>query len=151
MIDERRLKLDAAGLRASQFAPAHPRSLEGQGPIDARGELSDSQFHLWFPNTKFNVVPGHPNLSVGPVWPTGPTTCAGYLDYWFTDSADQQWIDELFEFDTLVGAEDTALVEAAQRGSSAGVIERGWVLGGAERLIGHFQDYLRDRLGADDA
>jgi hypothetical protein len=74
---------------------------------------------------------------------------AGYLDYWFADTVDEQWIDDLFELDNQVGAEDTALVEAAQQGSSAGIIERGWVLGGAETLIGHFQDYMRERLGLD--
>jgi hypothetical protein len=31
------------------------------------------------------------------------------------------------------------------------MIDRGWVLGGAETLIGHFQDYVRDRLGLDEA
>jgi choline monooxygenase len=151
VIDERRLELRAAGPRASQLAPVDARSLNGQGPIDAHGELGSAQFHLWFPTMKFNVLPGHPNLSVGPLWPTSPTTCQGYLDYWFGDAADQQWIDDLFVLDTQVGAEDTALVEAAQRGSSAGIIERGWVLGGAETLIGHFQDYLRARLGLDSA
>ena len=151
VIDERRLELQAAGSRASQFAPVHARSLEGRGPLDVRGELDSAQFHLWYPNLKFNVEPGQPNLSIGPLWPAGPVTCAGYLDYFFGESVDQQWIDELFEFDTLVGGEDTALVEAAQRGTSAGVIERGWVLGCAESLIEHFQDYLRDRLGPDTA
>ena len=29
------------------------------------------------------------------------------------------------------------------------MIERGWVLGGAETLIGHFQDYVRERVGLD--
>jgi phenylpropionate dioxygenase-like ring-hydroxylating dioxygenase large terminal subunit len=149
VIDERRLTLHAAGRRASQLAPVDPRSLDGRGPIDAHGELSTAQFHLWFPTLKFNVLPGHPNLSIGPLWPTGPDTCAGYLDYWFGDSADQRWIDDLFVLDDRVGAEDTALVEAAQRGSSAGIIERGWVLGGAETLIGQFQNYVRDRLGLD--
>ena len=57
----------------------------------------------------------------------------------------------MFEFDNQVGAEDTALVEAAQRGTSAGVIDRGWVLGGTEMLIAHFQDYLRGRLELDRA
>ena len=113
--------------------------------------MGSAQFHLLFPNLKFNVVPGHPNLSIGPLWPTGPVTCAGYLDYWFADDTDERWIDDLFELDNLVGAEDTALVEAAQRGSSVGIIDRGWVLGGAEMLIGHFQDYVRDRLGLDSA
>jgi phenylpropionate dioxygenase-like ring-hydroxylating dioxygenase large terminal subunit len=149
VIDERRLELQAVGLRSSQFAPAHPRSLDGSGPFDAHGELAASQFHLWFPTLKFNVLPGHVNLSIGPLWPTGPVTCAGYLDYWFTDTADQDWIDALLELDNQVGAEDTALVEGAQRGSSSGLIDSGWVLGGAETLIGQFQDYLRERLGLD--
>jgi choline monooxygenase len=151
VIDERRLELQAAGLRTSQFAPIHPRSLDGRGPIDAHGEVGSAQNHLWFPTLKFNGLPGHPNLSLGPLWPTGPVTCAGYLDYWFGDAADQKWIDELFTLDEQVGAEDTALVEAAQRGSSSGMIERGWVLGGAEALIGHFQDYVRAQLDPADA
>jgi hypothetical protein len=29
------------------------------------------------------------------------------------------------------------------------MVDRGWVLGGAEELIGHFQDYIRERLGLD--
>lgn len=149
VIDERRLELRAVGLRTSQFAPIHQRSLDGRGPIDARGAVPSAQNHLWFPTLKFNVLPGHPNLSIGPLWPTSPVTCAGYLDYWFADSADQQWVDELFALDTQVGAEDTALVEAVQRGTSAGMIERGWALGGTEALIGHFQDYIRERLGID--
>jgi hypothetical protein len=92
------------------------------------------------------VLPGHPNLSIGPLWPTGPETCEGYLDYRFGETADAAWIDELFVLDTQIGAEDTALVEAAQRGTSSGMIELGWVLGGAESLIGYFQDYIRERL-----
>jgi choline monooxygenase len=149
VIDERRIQLEAAGLRTSQLFPVHPRSLDGRGPIDAHGEVDRGQNHLWFPTLKFNVLPGHPNLSIGPLWPTGIDSCASYLDYWFGDSADEQWIAELFEFDTQVGGEDKALVEAAQRGSSAGMIDRGWVLGGTETLIGHFQDYVREHLGLD--
>lgn len=72
VIDERRLELIAHGLRTSQFAPVQARSLDGRGPIDARGEVSCAQNHLWFPTLKFNVLPGHPNLSIGPLWPTGP-------------------------------------------------------------------------------
>jgi choline monooxygenase len=147
VIDERQLELVADGLRTSQFAPVHPRTLEGNGPIDVSTEVGAAQNHLWFPTLKFNVLPGHPNLSLGPLWPTGPDTCAGYLDYWFGQSADARWIEELFVLDNQIGAEDTALVEAAQRGSAGGGIEHGWVLGGPENLIGHFQDYVRARLG----
>ncbi len=149
VIDERKIELQAVGLRASQFFPAHPRSLEGRGPIDAHGELRSAQFHLWYPTLKFNVFPGHANLSIGPLWPTSPVACAAYLDYWFADGADQRWIDDLIVLDTQIGAEDTALVEAAQRGTSSGMVERGWVLGGSETLIGCFQDYLGERLSLD--
>jgi choline monooxygenase len=149
VIDERRLELVADGLRTSQFAPVHPRSLAGDGPLDVHGVVAGAQNHLWFPTLKFNVLPGHPNLSIGPLWPTGPRTCAGYLDYWFAADVDPAWIDDLFELDTQVGAEDTALVEAVQRGSSSGMIERGWVLGGTESLIGHFQDWVRSQTGLD--
>ena len=92
------------------------------------------------------MLPGHPNLSIGPLWPTGPETCAGYLDYWFGETADEAWIEELFAFDNQVGAEDTALVEAAQRGSRRRDPAR---LGPRRRrdLIGHFQAYLREQLG----
>jgi carnitine monooxygenase subunit len=149
VIDERRLELVASGLRTSQFAPAHPRSLAGEGPLDVHGAVPAAQNHLWFPTLKFNVLPGRPNLSIGPLWPTGPQTCAGYLDYWFGDDADSGWIDDLFTLDTQIGAEDTALVEAVQRGTSAGMIDRGWVVGGAESLIGYFQDWVRNRLQLD--
>jgi phenylpropionate dioxygenase-like ring-hydroxylating dioxygenase large terminal subunit len=149
VIDERHLEMGAVGLRASQFNPVHPRSLDGRGPIDAHGEVGSAQFHLWFPTMKFNVLPGRPNLSIGPLWPTGPVTCAAYLDYFFADGVDEKWIDDVLVLDTQVGAEDTALVEAAQRGTSSGMVERGWVLGGTEMLIAHFQDYLRDQLGLE--
>jgi phenylpropionate dioxygenase-like ring-hydroxylating dioxygenase large terminal subunit len=149
VIDERRMELDAAGLRASQFTPVHPSSLDGRGPIDAHGKVGSAQNHLWYPTLKFNVLPGHPNLSIGPLWPTSPQTSAAYLDYWFADAVEQEWIEDVFALDAQIGAEDTALIEAAQRGTSSGMVERGWVLGGPEALIGHFQDYLREQLGLD--
>lgn len=43
VIDERRLELRAVGLRTSQFAPVDHRSLEGRGPIDARGAVPSAQ------------------------------------------------------------------------------------------------------------
>lgn len=149
VLDERRLELVPHGLRASQYAPIDRRSLEGRGPLDVGGSVREAQNHLWFPTMKFNMLPGHPNLSIGPLWPTGPETCSGYLDYWFGDEADSAWIESLLELDNQIGAEDTGLVEAVQRGVRSGMLERGWVLGGSETLIGQFQDYIRERLGID--
>ena len=41
----------------------------GGGVYDATGEVERGQFHLLFPNTVVNVMPGRPNLSIGPVAP----------------------------------------------------------------------------------
>jgi choline monooxygenase len=150
VIDERRLELIAHGRRTSQLAPVHPRALAGDSPIQVPADAGIAHNHLWFPTLKVNVLPGHANLSIGPLFPTGPQTCAGYLDYWFGESVDEGWIEEVFAFDDQVGSEDVALVEAVQRGSTTGGIDHGWVLGGVggpEFLIGHFQDYVRERLG----
>ena len=102
------------------------------------------------PTLKFNVLPGHPNLSIGPLWPTGPDTCAGYLDYWFGDNADRIMDRRRCSCSTPRSAPRTPRWSRPPSGArQPGMIDRGWVLGGAETLIGHFQDYLRDRLGLD--
>ena len=148
VIDERRLELVAHGRRTSQFAPVHPHTLEGRGPID----VSDGRRRGAEPP----VVP-HVEIQRAsrPPQPVGGAACSatGHVSAratWTTGSQrapSEGWIEELFVLDDQVGAEDTALVEAAQRGSRSGMIEHGWVLGGPETLIGHFQDYVRDQLG----
>jgi choline monooxygenase len=140
VIDDRRLELEARGLRASQFNPAHP-------DFDVRGGLPGGQFHLLFPSMKLNVEPGPPNLSIGPVWPVAPDRCAGYLDYFFAPDVSEDWVAEFLAFDDQVGAEDTALVEAAHAGASSGLVADGRLLGHDEQLIAHFQAYVRAALG----
>jgi choline monooxygenase len=139
VIDDRRLTLEARGLRASQFNPAHP-------DFDVRGGLPNGQFHLFFPSLKINVEPGPPNLSIGPVWPVAPDRCRGYLDYFFAPDAPEDWIAEFLAFDDQVGAEDTALVEAAQAGAASGLVPEGRLLTHDEQLIAHFQAYVSERL-----
>ena len=80
VIDDRRLTIQASGLRASQFNPAHP-------DFDVAGGIPRGQFHLLCPSTKLNAQPGPPNLSIGPVWPVAPDRCRGYLDYFFAPDA----------------------------------------------------------------
>ena len=48
-------------------------------------------------------------------------------------------IDELVEFDSQVGREDTALVEGVQRGIRSGVLEAGRLMPESEQLVAHFQ------------
>jgi carnitine monooxygenase subunit len=145
-VDERALRLEAGGARLSQFAPVHPRAVESLTPYDVRGELAMSQFHIFLPAMKFNVCPGRPNLSIGPVWPLATDRCAGYLDYFFAPGADEEWIAEFSKWDFQVGAEDVALVEAVQAGAGSGALEEGRILGATEALIAAFQAYVRARV-----
>lgn len=147
VIDERALALECRGLRVSQIAPAHRRVTEGTAPFDARGPLETARYHLLLPATKLNSLPGHPNLSIGPLWPDGPDRCAGFLDYFFGPDVEEQWIAELFAIDEVVGNEDTALIEAAQAGMANGILQQGRLLAGSDDLIIRFHSYVREQLG----
>jgi Ring hydroxylating alpha subunit (catalytic domain) len=70
---------------------------------------------VW-PALKINAYPGPANLSVGPVWPSGPERTDGLLDYYFGPDVTDEAAAELIAFDEVVGREDTALVESVQRG-----------------------------------
>jgi choline monooxygenase len=113
---------------------------------EARTSGEHGQFHLLYPNTGINVFPGPPNLSIGPIVPTGPGRTKRYLDYFFAPDADDAWLDDFFAFDEQVGREDSALVESVQRGMSAGLLEHGRLLLDAEPLIAAFQGWVADRL-----
>jgi choline monooxygenase len=97
------------------------------------------QFHLVFPNVKLNLYPGPPNVSIGPVLPDGPERSVGFLDYFFPEDADEEWVGDLVAFDDQVGGEDRRLVESVQRGVRSGVIEHGRLLPESERLVAAFQ------------
>ncbi len=146
VIDDSRLTMEAAGLRASQFNPAHPDALAGNAPFDLSGGPPHAQFHLLFPAVKVNVQPGPANLSIGPVWPVAHDRCRGFLDYFFAPGASEEWIADMLAFDAQVGAEDTELVEGAQAGAGSGLVPEGRLLADQEQLIAHFQAYVRDRL-----
>jgi phenylpropionate dioxygenase-like ring-hydroxylating dioxygenase large terminal subunit len=135
--------LDVSGGRMSQVGP---QRTEPRGSFDPRGEVGRGQFHLLFPNTVVNVMPGRPNLSIGPIVPVGPERTHRFLDYFVAADADQAWIDELLSFDAEVGAEDTRLVERVQRGVRTGLLDGGRLLPESERLVAHFQRLVQEAL-----
>ena len=137
--------LDESRWFSSQFGPvkAQPR-----GDFDPSGEVPRGQFHFVFPNTTVNVMPGRPNLSIGPVLPAGPERTERFLDYFFAPGEDERWIAELLEFDGQVGREDSALVERVQRGVRSGMVEGGRLMADSERLIAHFGRLLVEQLGS---
>ena len=116
---------------ASHFAPAKDGGGEGQ-------------FHLIWPSIKVNVMPGSPNLSIGPLLPTAPGRTEGFLDYFFAPGADPAWLEAFWELDAQVGAEDRALVESVQRGMRSGAFEHGRLMLPSEQLIAEFQRWVAD-------
>ena len=136
--------LELHGRRMTQHSP--PR-LEPRGTYDPSGEVERGQFHLLFPGTVINVMPGRPNFSIGPIVPVEPERTHRFLDYFVAEDADEAWIEESLAFDAKVGAEDTILVERVQAGVRAGLIDQGRILPESERLVAHFQSLVVDALG----
>jgi phenylpropionate dioxygenase-like ring-hydroxylating dioxygenase large terminal subunit len=146
VIDEQRQRMEADGLRLSQFPALHPDTYSDGAPYDVSDSVPTAQYHILFPAMKFNVNPGRPNLSIGPMWPVATDRTSAWLDYFFAEGTDEAWIDELLTFDNQVGAEDTGLVEAVQRGAASGALEHGRLLTRTEALIAVFHEMVRARL-----
>ena len=136
--------LEAAGARMSQQSPPRP---EPRGSYNPSGEVERGQFHLLFPGTVVNVMPGRPNFSIGPLVPIDAERTYRFLDYFVAADADESWIEEALAFDAQVGSEDQTLVERVQAGVRAGLIDHGRLLPESERLIAHFQSLIVDALG----
>ena len=135
--------LDESRWFSTQLGPVRRNAAGG---LDTDGDVPRGQFHFLFPNVTINVMPGRPNLSIGPVLPSGTETTRRYLDYFFADGVDAGWIEEMIAFDSEVGAEDTVLVERVQRGVRSRAIEHGRLLPESERLVAHFQRLLLAEL-----
>ena len=137
--------LELRGRLASQLGP--PRN-GGGGIYDAIGEIERGQFHLLFPGTVLNVMPGRLNLSIGPIVPRGPERAYRFLDYFVGEDVDAEWLTDYLALDEQVGAEDRVLVEGVQRGIASGGLHAGTLLPESEKLIAHFQGLVVEALGS---
>jgi choline monooxygenase len=137
-------ELDARRGLLSQFGA--PRD-GGGGVYDAAGEIARGQFHFLFPNTTINVMPGRPNISIGPIIPVSPDRTYRYLDYFFAPNAEAAWIDDYMALDEQVGTEDRDLVERVHAGMRAGAVDHGVLLPASEQLIAEFQTLVTGALG----
>jgi hypothetical protein len=131
--------LETSASRMTQHGP--PRA-EPRGTYDPTGEIECGQFHLLFPGTVINVMPGRPNFAIGPIVPRGIDKTYRFLDYFVAEDADEAWIAESLAFDAQVGAEDRVLIERVQTGIQSGIIEGGRLLPESEKLIAHFQSLV---------
>ena len=127
----------------SQVGPPRP---EPRGSYDPSGEVERGQFHLLFPNTVVNVMPGRPNLSIGPIVPVAPARTYRFLDYFAAPDTDEAWLAEMLAFDDEVGAEDRILVERVQLGLESGLLDEGRLLPESEQLVAHFQWLVLDAM-----
>jgi choline monooxygenase len=132
-------RLDSHPTFASHYARAR------EGAAVTAGEIG-GQFHLVWPNLKVNVMPGRPNLSIGPLFGVTPGRTDGFLDYFFAPGEDTAWIEAFSALDDQVGAEDRVLVESVQRGLRSGAFDSGRLLLPSERLIADFQRWVADGL-----
>ncbi|HLE99335.1 MAG TPA: aromatic ring-hydroxylating dioxygenase subunit alpha [Gaiellaceae bacterium] len=137
--------LETSAWRMSQHGAPRP---EPRGGYDPSGEIGSGQFHLFFPGTVVNVMPGRPNLSIGPIYPLAPERTYRFLDYFVDADADDEWVRDLLEFDAQVGVEDRALVERVQAGVRSGVLGQGRLMPESERLVAHFQRLVLDALAS---
>jgi choline monooxygenase len=136
-------ELVSADSSSTQYGPVRP---DWTGPFDPTGPIGRSQFHLLYPNTAINIMPGEPNLSIGPINPVAPQETHRFLDYFFGPQVSDDWIASMIEFDDQVGAEDVVLVESVQRGVAARPERTSVLFTDSENLIEHFQAYVSARL-----
>jgi choline monooxygenase len=135
--------LERSGGRMSQNGAPRP---EPRSDYDLAGEVERGQFHLLFPGTVINVMPGRPNLSIGPIVPLAPDRTHRFLDYFVEPDAPEEWIADFLAFDAQVGAEDRELVERVQAGVRSGLLDGGRLLPQSEQLVAHFQSLVVDAL-----
>ncbi len=134
--------LVAEGMLSSQIGEVRASALAGRARADlydVRGAVTQSQYHLLWPNTTISINPGFPNLSID-IWiPEGPNATRGFSEQYFAPGVSDAFARDLIAFNRQVGAEDDALTDSVQRGLLGGIPDRGRFLVDSERLVIHFQ------------
>ncbi|MDQ2984266.1 MAG: aromatic ring-hydroxylating dioxygenase subunit alpha [Actinomycetota bacterium] len=144
--DSYRLQVD--GGSSSQLGPVRASALNGKGsvPYDPRGEVKQSQYHFFWPNTTVNIAPGPQNISIERWVPIGPKTTVEVTDYFFGADLSEERITELMAWDNQVAEEDVSLVQSVQQGLDSGMVTQGRMMPESEQLVADFQRRLYDAL-----
>jgi choline monooxygenase len=135
---------------SSQIGPVRTSARAGAGsaPYVPDGDIVHSQFHLLWPNTTINILPGPANIAVERWVPDGLGRTIEVTDYWFGADVPADVVDEVLAFDDQVGREDTDLVVSVQAGLVSGAVPQGRLMRESEQLIADFQARVRDALTA---
>jgi ferredoxin-NADP reductase/phenylpropionate dioxygenase-like ring-hydroxylating dioxygenase large terminal subunit len=146
--------LGVHGWFLSQVGHVRDSALAGKTAVeiyDARGEVTQAQYHLLWPNITININPGFPNLSVD-IWiPDGPNKTKGFSEQYFGPGVTEEFARELIAFNKQVGYEDDVLTNSVQKGLLGGIPERGRFLTNSEHLCIHFQKLVVNALARGPA
>ncbi len=155
-----RYEVSAEGSWASQWARRRSDARAvGSSDFDGAGSVVEGQFHYVWPNLIINILPGPPNLSIGPVIPETVALTSRFLDYCIDQDVDDSTLASLIAWDDQVGAEDQVLVEAVQRGMSSvqagtgaglDLPTQGVLMPESERLVSWFRDHVEALPAAAD-
>jgi choline monooxygenase len=143
-------KAEAHGRLLSQVGHVRPEPAnvrDGVKLYNSRGEVTEAQYHLLFPNMTVNINPGFPNLSID-VWNShGPLVTRGFTEQYFAPGVSPEFARDLIEFNRQVGEEDDRLTSSVQRSLNGGIPEHGRFLTQAEKLVGEFQKLVATAVG----
>src|SRR5271163_1200602 len=146
--------LTAHGWVLAQVGQVRQSALEGRSQVkiyDVGGEVSQSQYHVLWPNMTISINPGFPNLSVD-VWiPDGPNATKGFSEQFFAPGVSDEFAQQLIAFNKEVGAEDDVLCSSVQHGLLGGIPERGRFLTNSEHLVVQFQKLIVDAMTGQPA
>jgi choline monooxygenase len=145
-VDPDAYRLEVFPTHLSQTGPVRASVLSGNGraPYDLSGEVTESQFHLLWPNTTVNISPGPMGLSIECWVPDGPRRVLEVTDYYFAADVPEAQIAELIEWDSQVAREDASLVVSVQAGLDSRAVSQGRLMSASELLIADFQRRVRD-------
>jgi len=146
--------LTVHGWVLAQVGQVRQSALEGRSQVkiyDVGGEVSQSQYHVLWPNMTISINPGFPNLSID-VWiPDGPNGTKGFSEQYFAPGVTEAFAQELIAFNKEVGAEDDVLCTSVQHGLLGGIPERGRFLTNSEHLVVQFQKLIVDAMTGQPA
>jgi choline monooxygenase len=138
-------ELATDGLVLSQFGPAKTGDDPRRPPMPD-GIVKQAQYHILFPSSSIDLVPGPPNLQAYAWSPLSTTRMASTTFSWFTGETTDAEIDQIIAFNDEVSAEDEALVNSVQEGLDSGAVRHGRLMPESEALIGRFQRLLYDAV-----
>ncbi len=136
-------ELETGALTMSQRGAARHEVPERLLPA---GAVEVAQYHLLFPTTSIDIVPGPPNLTIYTWNPTGPHSMAATAHYFFDATVSEADVEQIVAFNDQVNAEDLALIDAVQVGLDSGMVPHGRLLPDSEQLIARFQRLVLEHV-----